>query len=467
MILNKTTEVWESCENIGELKALADSLTKENKVDHVKKIYEKIIKLDPGDLNTRFSYALLIDDGTHKNHALSRDIMLSILEECPAICTINTEANLFLLRNVAHRCNHLGPNEKAIYFFKKLTELTQSADDYASLSEVLAKENLPSEAVKALEKAIALDPGKYDNDLNHETISLFYSSINDESRHLHKSKKVVGRYPLMEDFRGNLDLLIKNHIANSFSTKDRFINKNTKFFTMGSCFARNISAKLIKNGYTSYHMEISEYINTTYANRVFIDWLYGKTIDEANNKRFHELIPEGFSAANTFSFIKNSDIFILTLGVAYAFFDKNSDEFIMPRKTQLNSRALAEKFEYRLTTVSENVKNVIYLIDAVREISPDIKIILTVSPVPLLTSFGLISCVQADCLSKSTMRLVANEVINASNIKNLHYWPSFEIFRWAGSNSSNYYGADDNASWHVSEEKVDQTISSFIDIFKT
>jgi len=55
--------------------------------------------------------------------------------------------------------------------------------------------------------------------------------------------------------------------------------------------------------------------------------------------------------------------------------------------------------------------------------------------------------------------------VNNSKIPNILYWPSFEVFRWAGSNSSNYYAADDGAAWHVSEEKVTGTIGAFIKMF--
>ena len=85
------------------------------------------------------------------------------------------------------------------------------------------------------------------------------------------------------------------------------------------------------------------------------------------------------------------------------------------------------------------------------------------SPMPLLASFEYESAVQADSLSKSTMRLVAHEVVNNSNIADILHWPSFEIFRWAGSQSSSYFAADDGAAWHVSEEKVAGTIKAFVE----
>jgi hypothetical protein len=231
---------------------------------------------------------------------------------------------------------------------------------------------------------------------------------------------------------------------------------------MGSCFARNLAVTLIASGYISHYMKLSEHINTTFANRAFVDWLSGVDIDSAIRDRIVELLPPGWSKENTLQLIKDSDVFILTLGVAAAFFDRTTSNFVLLRPSSLNSRALAEKYLFRTTSVKENVGNVLYLIEFIRSIAPHMKIVVTVSPVPMLASFENESAVQADCLSKSTMRLVAHEVVNNSNIL---YWPSFEIFRWAGSNASNYYAADDGAAWHVSEEKIAGTIRAFVEMF--
>jgi hypothetical protein len=212
-------------------------------------------------------------------------------------------------------------------------------------------------------------------------------------------------------------------------------------------------------------MEISEHINTTFANRVFVDWLRGAEIDPAIRDRIVELLPEGRTREQLLEAIRISDVFILTLGVAAAFFDRSTGAFVLPRPSALNSRALAEKYQFRTASVQENVDNVRYMIDFIRSVAPDIRIVVTVSPVPILASFEHESAVQADCLSKSTMRLVAHEVVNNCNIQNILYWPSFEVFRWAGSNAGNYYAADDGAAWHVSEEKVAGTIHAFVEMF--
>jgi hypothetical protein len=312
---------------------------------------------------------------------------------------------------------------------------------------------------------MALDPAAYDNTANRETLEIARSRLSQTTSKAANRKPKIGRYPETKEFLGDFQKLIRDHVAVNLNSEPKFLNRDTRFFTMGSCFARNLSKSLVDSGYASHHMEISEYINTTFANKVFVDWLRDADIDGAIRDRIVEMLPPGWSKENTLQVIKNSDVFILTLGVAPAFFDRATGDFVLPRPSALNSRVLAEKYLFRTTSVQENVDNVRCLIEFIRSISPHMKIVVTVSPIPLVASFEYESAVQADCLSKSTMRLVAHEVVNNSNIPNILYWPSFEIFRWAGSNASNYYAADDGAAWHVSEEKVAGTIRAFVEMF--
>ena len=425
---------------------------------------KKILELDKTDINARMVYAHIMEDGSHKKRAQSRDLMLSILDEHPTIFDIPTETNLKLIRAAAERCSHVGPFSKAIELYRKLAHASNQAMDYYLLSEVLTQRNQFEEAISSLEKAIALDPA-YDTKANRETLETARSQLSQANGVTAKSKKKVGRYPETEIFLGDFERLVMDHIAADLRGEPKFINRTTRFFTMGSCFARNLSYGLSANGYASHHMEISEYINTTFANRALVDWLSDAPVDDEIRDRIAELLPPGWNKENTLQVLQASSVFILTLGVAPAFFDRATGAFVLPRKSSLNSRALAEKYIFRTTSVKENVDNVLYLVNFIRSIAPDIKIIVTVSPVPLFASFEYESAVQADCLSKSTMRLVAHEVVNNSNVQNILYWPSFEIFRWAGSNSSNYYAADDGAAWHVSEEKVAGTIGAFIKMF--
>jgi tetratricopeptide (TPR) repeat protein len=467
-VLNRTTEPAALLTHgsvIGQLKERGFQYIQDKDYTSAQLAFKTVLELDNKDIDARFIYAHLIEDGTHKKHAEARDLILSILDEHPTIFDHPTETNLNMIRSAAERCSHVGPFTKAIELFRKLAHASNRASDYSQLSEILTQGNFLEESISSLEKAIALDPATYDTTANRETLEIARSRLSQTNSKAANSKRKIGRYPETGDFLGDFQKLIRDHVAVDLNSEPKFLNRNTRFFTMGSCFARNLAKSLIDSGYASHHMEISEYINTTFANRVFVDWLSDADIDGAIRDRIVEMLPPGWSKENTLQIIKNSDVFILTLGVAPAFFDRATGDFVLPRPSALNSRVLAEKYLFRTTSVKENVENVLYLIEFIRNISPHMKIVVTVSPVPLLASFEYESAVQADCLSKSTMRLVAHEVVNSSNISNILYWPSFEIFRWAGSNASNYYAADDGAAWHVSEEKVAGTIRAFVEMF--
>jgi len=446
------------------LKAAGYKCIQENDLVNARLAFEKIVTLTPKDVEARYVHARLIDDGSHKKTAEARDLMLSILEEDPGILDRPTERNLELIRHTAFRCRDVGPVSKAVELFRKLAHASNQAADYFALSEVLTSGDFLEESVRSLEKAIALSPA-YDTPANRETLDIARSRLSQPAPKTATSRKKIGRYPETKDFVGGLDRLIKDHIAVNLSSEPKFLDKGTRFFTMGSCFARNLAWALRQRGYAASHMEISEFINTTFANKVFVDWLSDADIDTAIRDRIAELLPPNWSKESTLEVIRNAGVFILTLGVAPAFFDRATGDFVLPRPSALNSRVLAEKYLFRTTSVKENVDNVLYLINFVRSISPDIKIVVTVSPVPMMASFEYESAVQADCLSKSTMRLVAHEVVNNSNLQNILYWPSFEVFRWAGSNASSFYAADDGAAWHVSTEKVSGTIKAFVDMF--
>ncbi|MBV8925481.1 MAG: hypothetical protein JOZ74_08955, partial [Bradyrhizobium sp.] len=300
---------------LGRLKAAGYKCFQEKDFVSAKAAFKKIVELDPRDINARFVYAQLIDDCTHRKRAEARDLMLSILDEHPEIFDTPTDGNLNLIRKAAVRCKDVGPVSRSIELFRKLARASNQAGDYFVLSEVLTNGDFLEESISSLEKAMALDPA-YDTPMNRETIEIGKSRLNQPPARTATARKKIGRYPETRDFLGDIQALITNHIAVDLNRAPKFISKDTRFFTMGSCFARNLARSLHQSGYMAQHMEISEYINTTFANRVFVDWLSGVEIDAAIRERIAELLPPGWSKENTLEIIKNASVFILTLGVA-------------------------------------------------------------------------------------------------------------------------------------------------------
>jgi hypothetical protein len=266
--------------------------------------------------------------------------------------------------------------------------------------------------------------------------------------------------------RADLKKAVVNYVINEVDTK-RFgfrLCEETKIFTMGSCFAREISSRLRDRGFNSFHLEVGEYINSTYANVAMLEWAEGKLTNEVNLRRLNDLLLPGITPEQLLWEIQRTSLFIYTLGVAPCFFDRQTGEFVMPRASAINSLALAEVFNFRTTKVSENVGNLRAIIAFIRRHNPTAKFVITLSPVPLKVTFERRSAVQADCLSKSTLRIAAEEAVS-EDLENLLYWPSFEIVKWLGGHVGPFYGVDDGAAWHVSSKVVELITDLFIDKF--
>ena len=454
--------------NIEKISQRARSLYAAGDLKQAKILYGILANIDKNDIISRAVYADLISDGQAINVLKSRDMLLAIFDDFHHILRDKSKDAVILFRLAAERCRFIGPLNKSIELYRLICEITNMADDYYQFHIALHEDDQIEESIHYLRKAVEADPEKYNTNQNLETLELAekkFASANSISR---EKKQRFSRYPTQNDFHGSLVDLIKNHIACDLKNTEKFLSKKTRIFTMGSCFARNIAGALRKNGYIAENLEITEELNTTYANLAFIDWLGNK--QEINHERIQHLIQSSnpnSNRENILSAMASSDVFILTLGVALAFFDKLDGNFVLPSPSSLSQTSMTNKYIYRETTVSENVSNVLKVLHFIKSLSPNIKVILTVSPVPLMVSLKHKSCVQADCISKSTMRLVAHEIVKNSTEGGVIYWPSFEAIRWAGSNASGFYGAEDNMSVHISENKVDRIIDAFIDTFRS
>ena len=90
---------------------------------------------------------------------------------------------------------------------------------------------------------------------------------------------------------------------------------------------------------------------------------------------------------------------------------------------------------------------------------------LTLSPVPLKATFREISCMSADCVSKSVLRVAIDQVM-ADRPAGVYYWPSFEIVKSAGPSLPwPAYGFDDRNPRHVTRYLVSEIVDAFVESF--
>jgi flagellar basal body rod protein FlgC len=248
----------------------------------------------------------------------------------------------------------------------------------------------------------------------------------------------------------------------------RFITAQTAFAALGSCFAGELATRLSAAGRDVHHELIGEEVNSTFANRRLLEWL-----EQGSETTHAEIMEQAFGIdvrERLRSALSRSDVVIMTLGVAPGFFHHVTGEFgwISGRIEPSVRDHLMTRHVMRNTTVAENVANLRAILASMQRLAGRRQtVVLTVSPVPLQGATHAPSAVEADCLSKSVLRLACDEIVRDPGDATVVYWPSFEMVRWLGS----YYvrepafGAEDRTTVHVSRWLIDIVVGLFLEHF--
>lgn len=278
------------------------------------------------------------------------------------------------------------------------------------------------------------------------------------ANHESPSKRRVRSWPinLMISDMASLEKAVKNHVLRHLEIPDKFISSSARIVTLGSCFATNIGSALKASGVDTTIATIAEDVNSTYANKYMLEWLvHGarddvtKTMERAYGAPIREQLLHSLRAAN---------VVMMTIGVAPCLFRVSDGSFVLKTDELKHGD---DSVELRTTTVGENVLNLSASLRLLLSINPTIKVVLTVSPVPLAGTNEMESSVIADCLSKSVVRLAVHEI--AQSDPGVFYWPSFEIVRWLGAHTGfSVFGEHDGNSRHVNKDIVDMIVRLFI-----
>jgi hypothetical protein len=124
--------------------------------------------------------------------------------------------------------------------------------------------------------------------------------------------------------------------------------------------------------------------------------------------------------------IRTAPVIVLTLGLIEAWFDTESGLYlnVTPRREMVDARP--GRFEFRVLGYPENVSYLRQIYDLLRRFGHDaFRIVVTVSPVPLASTFTSDDVVVANARSKCTLRAAAEDF--ARMFPNVDYFPSFEI----------------------------------------
>jgi GSCFA family len=152
--------------------------------------------------------------------------------------------------------------------------------------------------------------------------------------------------------------------------------------------------------------------------------------------------------------LSQCEVFILTPGLNECW--ELKDGTVMARNPRLATYPYAK---HKTLTVAENVENLEFFFNTVKQHNPNFKLILSLSPVPFLATGRAEThhVIEANCHSKATLRVAIDEVVQ--NNADIYYLPSYEYVSYC---SQKPWMEDDR---HVQRDTVRQIIQMFSEIF--
>jgi hypothetical protein len=124
--------------------------------------------------------------------------------------------------------------------------------------------------------------------------------------------------------------------------------------------------------------------------------------------------------------IINCRAVIITLGLVEVWRYLEADVYLNCTPIPSLFKTQPTRYEFHLTTFSQNWDNLEAMYALLSQYAhPDIHIVVTVSPVPLMNTFSRMDIVVANTYAKSLLRAVAQEWAAAH--ANVDYFPSYEI----------------------------------------
>lgn len=159
---------------------------------------------------------------------------------------------------------------------------------------------------------------------------------------------------------------------------------------------------------------------------------------------------------NIYRELSKSDIVIITLGYVEAWYDQETKLYLNRKPPHTRETVRSDRYIFKRLTFSESMTLLEPAIDAL--VQRGLKIILTVSPVPIATTFSGNDCVTANQYSKSILRTSVGELSAKANVD---YFPSYEIVRSGGLGS---YQSD---NVHVKDSVVQQVTQYMVDAYRS
>lgn len=153
--------------------------------------------------------------------------------------------------------------------------------------------------------------------------------------------------------------------------------------------------------------------------------------------------------------IEQSSVFFMTLGMAEVFRNRKSGDIACQKPGYAGGAGEAET-DFVMSSYEENLENMSRVVEILTSLKPDVRIVVTVSPVGLARTFGEDDILVANSEGKSMLRTVLGAL--ARKYDNVTYFPSYEIVML---NAPFSWREDDGR--HVADWVVGRIVNAFKD----
>lgn len=272
------------------------------------------------------------------------------------------------------------------------------------------------------------------------------------------------------------------------------IHRNDRIATAGSCFAQHISRKLVAEGYDflvtepapegasepeSYGIypartgniytvrQLLQTFDRAYGLFYPVDGVWQRGDGAFVDPFRPQIQARGFSSPEELNsdrkrhlrciraMFEDCDVFVFTLGLTEGW-ASTADGAVYPLAPGVAGGAFdAGRHRFVNFTAGESTADLKEFVAKLRTVNPEVRIILTVSPVPLIATFEDRHVLVSNAYSKAVLRVTAEEVARSET--DVFYFPSYEII--TGAHSAGGYFAEDLRS--VTEAGVEQVMRVF------
>ncbi len=243
-------------------------------------------------------------------------------------------------------------------------------------------------------------------------------------------------YPSKKHFSD--ESFFDQYILKGYKPNKKFISKKDKIIAFGSCFASHVSHYLTNKGYgvftktlghNQHIIRYGEGMANTFTVLEQLLWAFENKNIEKNTWYYspnESASSDDSIRKQTLQALKLVDVFIITVGLSEVWYDKLNNQVFW--KAIPSSEFDDNKHGFRVSTVDENTENLKNIYKVIKKHLPDAKVLFTLSPIPLVATFRDQSCITANSISKSILRVSLDNVYNEFyENKDIFYFPSYEI----------------------------------------